>query len=56
MKLAHLDHLQAMVNKYEQERGHKLGVKKTLKKKKDPLTSGLNVEEDILSKVGKVPT
>jgi len=29
MKSTHLDHLLEMVNKFEQERGHKLGVKKT---------------------------
>ncbi len=55
MKLVHLDHLQKMVNKFEQDRGHELGMKRTLKKK-DPPTSGLNVDEDILSKVGRVPT
>jgi hypothetical protein len=47
MKLAHLDHLPEMANKFEQEWGHKLAVKRTQKKKKDPLTSGLNVDEDI---------
>jgi len=36
MKLAHLDHLPEMVNKFEQEKGHKLGVKRTTKKKKNP--------------------
>jgi hypothetical protein len=34
MKLAHLDHLPKMVNKFEQEKCHKLGVKRTRKKKK----------------------
>lgn len=47
MKLAHLDHLPKIVNKFEQERGHELGVKKTRKKKKNPPTSSLHVNEDI---------
>lgn len=34
MKSAHLEHLPEMVNKFEKEQGHKLGVKKTPKKKK----------------------
>ncbi len=29
MKTIHLDHLSKMVNKFEQEKGHKLGVKRT---------------------------
>jgi hypothetical protein len=33
MKLVQLDHLLEMVNKFEQERGHELVVKKTWKKK-----------------------
>jgi hypothetical protein len=33
MKLAHLDHLSNMVSKFEQDRGHELGMKKTRKKK-----------------------
>jgi hypothetical protein len=36
-----------MVNKFEKEQGHKLGVKKIQKKKRNPLASGLNVDEDI---------
>jgi hypothetical protein len=36
-----------MVNKFQQETGHELGVKITLKKKKVPPTSGLSVDEDI---------
>ncbi len=36
-------------------KGSQIGVKRTLKKK-DPPTSGLNVDEDILSKVGRAPT
>jgi hypothetical protein len=36
MKLAFLDHLPKMVNKFDQERGHELGVQKTWKKKKEP--------------------
>jgi hypothetical protein len=47
MKPTHLEHLQKMVNKFEQERGHELGVKSTWKKKKDPPANGLNVDEDI---------
>jgi hypothetical protein len=35
-----------MVNKFEQEWGHELGVRKTWKKKKDPLVRGLNIDED----------
>ncbi len=34
MKLAHLDHLSNIVSKFEQDRGHELGMKKTRKKKK----------------------
>jgi hypothetical protein len=46
MKLAHLDHLLEMVNKFKQEKGHELvGVKKTWKKKR-PLVNNLNVDED----------
>ncbi len=47
MKLVHLDHLPQMVNKFEQENGHKLGVKRTRKKKKDPPINGLIVDESI---------
>jgi hypothetical protein len=47
MKPTHLDHLLDMVNKFKQERGHELGMKKTQKKKKDPFANGLNVDEDI---------
>jgi hypothetical protein len=47
MKLAHVDHLLEMVNKFEQEWGHELGMKKIRKKKKNPPTSGLRVDEDI---------
>jgi hypothetical protein len=47
MKPNHLDHLPEMVNKFEQEWGHELGVKKTWKKKRNPLASGLGVDEDI---------
>jgi hypothetical protein len=42
-----MDHLPKMVNKFEHEKGHELGVKRTWKKKKDPLTSNLFVDEDI---------
>jgi hypothetical protein len=31
-------------------------MKRTLKKKRDPLANGLNVNEDILFKMGKAPT
>jgi hypothetical protein len=34
MKLAYLDHLFEMVNKFEYEQSHKLGVKKIQQKKK----------------------
>ncbi len=34
MELVHLDHLLDMVSKFEQDRGHELGMKKTQKKKK----------------------
>jgi hypothetical protein len=47
MKPTHLDHLPEMVNTFEQEWGHELGVKKTWKGKKNPLASGLSVDEDI---------
>ncbi len=47
MKLVHLDHLFKMVNKFEQEQGHELGLKRTQKKKKDPLVNGLNVDEGV---------
>ncbi len=47
MKLAHLDHLPKMVNKFEHEKGHELGVKRTMKKKRDPPTNNLSVDEDI---------
>lgn len=44
MNFTHFDHLLDMVNKFEQERGHELGVKK---EKKDPPTNGLNVDDGI---------
>ncbi len=47
MKHAHLYHLLEMVNKFEHEQGHELGVKRIRKKQKDPLASGLNVDKDI---------
>ncbi len=47
MKLAHLNHLPKMENKFEQEWGHELGVKRTQKQKKDPFTNSLSVDEDI---------
>jgi hypothetical protein len=47
MKPTRLDHLPDMVNKFKQERGHKLGMKITWKKKKDPPINGLSVDEDI---------
>jgi len=34
VKPSHLDHLLDLVAKFEQERGHELGVKRTTKKKK----------------------
>jgi hypothetical protein len=37
MKIAHLDHLQKMMNKFEQEKGNKLGMLKTRKNKKTHL-------------------
>ncbi len=36
MKLAILDHLTKMVNKFDHERGYEHGVKRTRKKKKKP--------------------
>jgi hypothetical protein len=47
MKPTHLDYLPDMVNKFKQERGHKLRMKRTRKKKKGPPTNGLSVDEDI---------
>ncbi len=47
MKHANLDHLPKIVNKFEYERGHELGVKKIQKKNKDPIASSLSVDEDI---------
>jgi hypothetical protein len=47
MQHVHMDHLLDMVNKFEQENGHKLEMKKTWKKKNDPLANGHNVDEDI---------
>jgi hypothetical protein len=46
MKPTHVDHLPDMVNKFKQERGHELGMKRTWKKK-DPTANGLSVDEDI---------
>ncbi len=39
MKLIHLDHLPKMVNKFKQEKGHKLVMKRTRKKKRNPFTN-----------------
>ncbi len=36
MELVQLGHLLEMVNKFEQERGHELGMKKIRKKKNKP--------------------
>jgi hypothetical protein len=36
-----------MVNKFELEHGHKLGVKRTRKTEKNPLANGLIVDESI---------
>jgi len=47
MKLAHVDHLLEMVNKFEQEWGLELGMKKIRKKKRNPPASSLSVDEDI---------
>ncbi len=47
MKFDHLDHFPKMVNKFEQERGHKLKMKIVQKKKKNPPANGLNVDEGI---------
>jgi hypothetical protein len=38
MELVQLNHLLEMVNKFEQERAHELGMKKTWKKKKNKPT------------------
>ncbi len=35
MKLVNLDHLPKIVNKFEHERGHELGMKKIWKEKRD---------------------
>ncbi len=45
MKFVHLDHLSKMVNKFEQERGHKLIMKRHLKGKKNPPTNSLSDDE-----------
>jgi hypothetical protein len=50
MKCIHLDHLLDMVAKFQQENGHKFGVKKNLKGKKNPPKFGLNVDECISPK------
>jgi hypothetical protein len=47
MKPVRLDCLLEIVNKFEQEWGHKLGMKRTWKKKKDPFASGLTIDGDI---------
>jgi hypothetical protein len=47
IKLAHVDHKLDMVAKFEQEKGHELGIKKFWKKKNNPPTIGLNVDEGI---------
>ncbi len=47
MKPTNLDHVPKIVNKFEQERGHKLRMKNIRKKKKNPHVSGLNVDENI---------
>ncbi len=46
MKPTPFNHLPKMVNKFEQEKGHELEVKRT-QKKKDPPTNNLSVDEDI---------
>jgi hypothetical protein len=48
MKLAHLDHLLNMVSKFEQDRGHELGMKKTSPKKTQIL-----MKASTFTKVGK---
>jgi hypothetical protein len=45
-KHVHFNHLLKMVNNFEQERGHELGVKETQKKKRDPRINNLNVDEE----------
>jgi hypothetical protein len=47
MKPTPFDHLPKVVNKFKQERGHELEVKRTQKKKKDPPINNLRVDEDI---------
>jgi hypothetical protein len=47
MKLTHLNHLLKMVNKFEQEWGRELGVKRTWKNKKIPPATGRSFDEDI---------
>jgi len=53
MKPNHLDHLPKMVNKFEQERGHELGVNKTWKKKGTHLQMVQMLTRTSTSKVGK---
>jgi hypothetical protein len=53
MKLVHLDHLPKMVNKFKQEKGHELGVKRTRKKKRDPPTNNLMSMRTSTFKVGE---
>jgi hypothetical protein len=47
MQHVHMDHLLDMVNKFEQERGHELEMKRTWKKKRVPHANGHSVDEDI---------
>ncbi len=54
MKPTHLDHLLDIVVKFEQERGHKLVVKRTLKKIAPKI--GLNVDDGALLQWGRAPT
>jgi hypothetical protein len=44
------------MRKISKDLSHELGMKRTLKKKRVPPASGLNVNEDILFKVGRAPT
>lgn len=47
MKPIYLDHLPKMINKFKQDKGHELEVKRTWEEKKNPTINGLIVDEGI---------
>ncbi len=47
MEPLHLDQFLEMANKFEQDKGHELGVKRIWKKKKDSPTNGVSVDEGV---------